>query len=354
MRHAQPACALMITATLAATFTVSSAQKEASVEPAQTRQETTTPAAPPAFSEWLQGLLAEARKRGYSEQVLAEALGDIEPAEHIIQSDRSQAELTPGFDRYFKARVTPKLVRQGRQLGAQHRMLLRQVAERYGVQPRIVLAVWGMESRYGRAMGRVPVFQALVTLAWEPRRSDFFRGELFDALSIVANGDITANRMKGSWAGAMGQTQFMPSSYLKHAVDFDGDGRRDIWSSTADALASIANYLQSYGWHPDATWGREVRVTDEIGAQIDSTVPMRTAGCSAARNMTVRIPLKEWRKLGVRRVDGGPLPNSDLPASLVRTDARDFLVYQNYDALLGYNCAHYYALTVGLLADRLR
>ena len=159
--------------------------------------------------------------------------------------------------------------------------------------------------------------------------------------------------MTGSWAGAMGQTQFMPSSYLRFAVDFDGDDRRDIWKSTPDALASMANYLKGFGWKNDETWGREVTISDDAQAAI-AKIPKRTEGCYATRNMSERRPLAEWQKLGVRKTDGGALPAVDIEAGLVDVGERKFLVYSNYDAIIGYNCAHYYALTVGLLADRLR
>ena len=198
------------------------------------------------------------------------------------------------------------------------------------------------------------MFQALATLAWEPRRSDFFRGELFDALTMVERGHADTESMTGSWAGAMGHPQFMPSSYLKFAEDFDRDGRRDIWWSVSDALASIANYLGEWGWDDEFTWGREVRVTAAARARIDQEIPPRTEGCFAMRNMTERVPLTEWQRLGVRRVNGRALPTADVTAGLVTTDTRSFLVYENYDAILRYNCAHYYALTVALLADQLR
>jgi membrane-bound lytic murein transglycosylase B len=160
--------------------------------------------------------------------------------------------------------------------------------------------------------------------------------------------------MTGSWAGAMGHPQFMPSSYLKFAEDFDRDGRRDIWKSTPDALASIANYLEESGWDDDFTWGREVRVTPAARARIDQDTTKRTEGCFAMRNMTERIPLIEWQRLGVRLPNGGALPKADVKAGLVTTDRRTFLVYENYDAILRYNCAHYYALTVAMLADQIR
>lgn len=306
------------------------------------------------FDDWLQELVNEARDRGFSDDLIEQTLAGLEPLPRVITNDRSQAELVVGFERYYRTRVTPPFVRRGRELARAHRGLLGRIEEKYGVQRRFVLAIWGIETRYGRVTGGTPVFQALATLAWEPRRADFFRGELFDALSMVSRGHIDARSMTGSWAGAMGQPQFMPSSYLKYAEDFDRDGRRDIWRSTADALASIANYLGGWGWNDEFTWGREVRLTPEVREAVAQQTTRRTDGCYAMRNMTERIPLDDWRRLGVRRADGQALPDADVRAGLVETDTRSFLVYENYDAILRYNCAHYYALTVALLADQIR
>ena len=306
------------------------------------------------FDEWLEALTAEARERGYSQAVIEQTLAGLTPLERVIQNDRSQAELIVGFERYYRSRISPRFVRQGRDLASQHRRLLMSIERTYDVQRRFVLAIWGIETRYGRLKGNVPIFQALATLAWEPRRSEYFRGELFDALTMVSKGHIEAKSMTGSWAGAMGNPQFMPSSYLKFAEDFDRDGRRDIWRSTGDSLASIANYLKQWGWDDEFTWGREVRLTPAVRARIETDVARRTEGCYAMRNMTERVPLKEWRRLGVRRIDGRALPAVDVKAGLVTTDTRSFLVYDNYDAILRYNCAHYYALTVALLADQIR
>ena len=310
--------------------------------------------APKPFANWLSDLTEEARQRGFSDALVEETLSGLEPIERVVQADRSQAELNPGFNRYLSTRLTKAMVKRGKELSRQHGSLLRNVERQFEVQPRVLVAIWGLESRYGRLTGRIPVFQALATLAWEPRRASLFRGELFNALTMVQRGHIDAPSMTGSWAGAMGQTQFMPSSYLDYAVDFDGDGRRDIWKSTGDALASIANYLKGYGWDGDETWGREVRVSDEVREEIARAIPKRTEGCYALRNMTERRPLAEWQKIGVRLLDGKPLPKAAMPAGLVDVGERTFLVYPNYDAILGYNCAHYYALTVALLSDRLR
>ena len=310
--------------------------------------------APPPFSDWLVALRQEARDKGYSDALLNQTLEGLAPLEHVVQSDRSQAELNPGFARYLSTRLTNTMIRRGKEMAVQHQTVLAQVERKYDVQRRFLLALWGMETRYGRVTGNTPVFQALATLAWEPRRATYFRGELFNALTMVQRGHIDAPSMTGSWAGAMGQTQFMPSSYLTYAVDFDGDGRRDIWKSTGDALGSIANYLKGFGWNSDETWGREVKVSAAVRGEIARTIPRRTEGCYAVRNMTERRPLAEWQKLGVRLTNGRALPRAAIRAGLVDVGQRTFLVYPNYDAILAYNCAHYYALTVALLSDRLR
>ena len=313
------------------------------------------PPEPPPFDEWLAQLIEEADDKGFEDPLIRQTLVGLEPLPRVIQADRSQAELNPGLDRYLSTRLTRPVITRGREQLRQHAALLTRIEREFGVQRRFVVAIWGMETRYGRITGREPIFRALATLAWEPRRAAYFREELFNALRMVQRGHIEAKSMVGSWAGAMGQPQFMPSSYLKHAVDFDDDGRRDIWRSVPDALASIANYLKSYDWQDDETWGREVRVSAQARERITEEVKMRTEGCFAVRNMTARRDLEDWDEFGVRRADGKPLPRADVEASLVTTgDKRTFLVYRNYEAILGYNCAHYYALSVAMLGDRLQ
>jgi membrane-bound lytic murein transglycosylase B len=312
------------------------------------------PASPPPFTDWLADLTREARERGFSEALVQQTLSGLEPLHRVVESDRSQAELNPGFSRYLSTRLTRTMVQRGQDLGREHRALLGRIERKFDVQRRFLLAIWGLETRYGRVTGNIPVFQALATLAWEPRRSTMFRGELFNALTMVQRGHIEPASMTGSWAGAMGQPQFMPSSYMQYAVDFDGDSRRDIWKSTPDTLASIANYLKGFNWNGLETWGREVRLTADARQLVADQIPERTEGCYARRNMTERRPLEEWRKLGLRLANGSPLPKADIEAGLVDVGERAFLVYPNYDAILGYNCAHYYALSVGLLGDSLR
>lgn len=312
------------------------------------------PSPPQSFEAWRDELIVEARERGFSDRLIEEALSTLQPRPIVLERDRGQAEVTLTFERYFQTRVTPRVIQRGRALARQQEALLRRIEQEYGVPASVVLAIWGMESRFGQNTGVTPVFQALATLAWEPRRAQFFRGELFNALMMVSGGYVEVSTMTGSWAGAMGQPQFMPSSYLQYAVDFDKDGRRDIWRSTPDTLASIANYLSGRGWTRGEIWGREVEVAPRVRSHVERTVPLRTVGCSALRDMTEARPLAEWQELGVRRLGGGSLPASALDASLATIGNRDFLMYQNYEALLGYNCAHHYALSVAFLAERLR
>ena len=304
------------------------------------------------FPEWLDGLKAEARSRGFSDAIIESTISGIEPIQRVVENDRAQAEVVLTFERYYASRVTPLVIRRGREAARANRTLLTRIERTYGVSRQFILAIWGMESRYGRNAGNVPVFQALATLAWEPRRADFFRGQLFDAMTMVQRGYIRPGTMTGSWAGAMGQPQFMPSSYLEYAVDFDRDGDRDIWRSAPDTLASIANYLRGYGWEKGLTWGREVSLPEGVRETI--TVPLRTEGCSSRRTMTEYRPLAEWRRLGLRRADGGPLPQANVNAAFADLAGKSYLLYQNYDTLLGYNCAHLYALSVAMLSDRLK
>ena len=347
------AFALLVTAPQVSTQTTTADQTTPGVLATGISVPTVTVDAPKSFDDWLADLRTEALSKGFSDGLIEETLTGLTPLERVIQRDRSQAELNPGFSRYANARITKAMVTRGKDMLAENKALLHRAEQEFGVPARVLVAFWGIESRFGRIQGSTPVFQALATLAWEPRRATYFRNELFDALTMVQRGHIDAGTMTGSWAGAMGQTQFMPSSYLKFAVDFDGDDRRDIWKSTPDTLASMANYLKGFGWKRDETWGREVKVSADAARAI-ATIPKRTDGCYAQRNMTERRPLTQWQKLGVRRADGGSLPKANVQAGLVDVGDRKFLVYQNYDAIIAYNCAHYYALTVGLFADRLK
>jgi membrane-bound lytic murein transglycosylase B len=306
----------------------------------------------PSFAEWLDGIRTEALARGIREDIVQLALDGIEePLPVVIERDRAQAELVLPLETYISRQLSQARIRTARSRFSEHRDLLDRVAAAYDVPARVIVAIWGIESNFGQFTGVRPTVAALATLAWDPRRSSLFRRELFNALEILNRGDVTLAELRGSWAGAMGQPQFMPSSYLRYAEDFDGDGRRDIWSTAADVFASVANYLKGYGWTPGERWGREVRVSPQSAGRIAAGVDRRGGSCSARRDMTVPLPLEEWQRLGVRPVEGDRLPSADITASLVSGATRHFLVYRNYDVLLEYNCAHAYALTVSLLAD---
>lgn len=308
------------------------------------------------FEAFLAEVRTEALQKGIKANVVQTALTGVEPVMRIIERDRNQAEFKLSFATYRDRVITPANVQRGQKLRDDHQALLRQVTQRYGVQPRFVLAIWGIETRYGAVKADVPLMHSLATLAFDRRRSSYFRNELFSALTMLDRGYIDFPTMKGSWAGAMGQPQFMPSSYLAYAEDFDSDGRRDIWGNTGDVFASIANYLAKHGWNTSQTWGREVRISPELQKSLANYAREGRSGCRAIDQMTRDMSLEEWSKLGVRRADGGELPKAQQSGALVQPDGAGgptFLVYGNYRSILRYNCAHHYALTVSLLADRL-
>jgi membrane-bound lytic murein transglycosylase B len=305
----------------------------------------------PGFDTWLDEVRTEARKKGISEDVIKSALSDVTPVQRILKRDRNQAEFKLTLDTYMKRVITTNNVTRGRNMAQKHHELLKKISARYGVQPRFVLAIWGIETRFGLVKASMPVIPAVATLAFDRRRSKYFRQQLCSVLWMLHHGHIDLPNLKGSWAGAMGQPQFMPSSYLAYAQDFDGDGRRDIWNNTGDVLASIANYLAKHRWSADQTWGREVRLPDNFASVIGPGERRAARGCRA-KTSKLRA-LKDWQGLGVRRVDGSNLPTRKIEASLVRQDGRAFLVYRNYASVMAYNCAHLYALTVGILSDRI-
>jgi membrane-bound lytic murein transglycosylase B len=323
---------------------------EAAASPEQAGQDRVTSAN--GFEQWLDEVRSEAIERGIRPEIVDKAFDGLQPLDVVIERDAEQAEFTLTLDRYLRRRLTSRIVREAHRYAVAHRALLTRVSEIYGVSPQVIVAVWGLESNFGRFSGVRPTIAALATLAYDGRRAEFFRAELLAALEILNRGDIALERLKGSWAGALGQPQFMPSVYLASAEDFDGDGRRDIWTSLPDVFASIARYLRDHGWVTGERWGREVRLPRAVD-ELVKEAPLRTAGCSALRETSEPLPLSRWRELGVRTLSGGALPPADVDASLVRAGSRNFLVYANYGVLIAYNCAHAYALSVGLLSDRL-
>ena len=303
------------------------------------------------FGPWLEEVRREALARGVASATVDDAFHGLSPVERVLERDRAQAEFRLSLDAYLKRRHGGDTVRMARRMINRYPTLLRRVHREYSVDPRILVAVWGLESNFGRFAGVRPTIPVLATLAWDGRRGEFFRGQLLDALAIVDRGDIELSQLKGSWAGAIGQVQFMPSSYLAWAVDFDKDGRRDVWKSMPDVFASIANYLQAHGWG-EGRWGYAVRVPDDAGERV-ATVPLRDRGCRAVRDLSQPRALRDWRRIGLRLATGAAVPDSARDASLLQIENRAYLVTANYEALLGYNCAHTYALSVALLADKL-
>lgn len=296
-------------------------------------------AAPGSFESFTASVKADALNRGISSAVLNQAFAGVQPNQRVIELDRKQPEFTMTWDQYRARIISPQRLTDGRDNYARNRTLLQNIESRYGVDSGVVLGIWGLESNFGTKTGGFGVIEALSTLAWEGRRASFFRSQLMDSLRILQSGDITPARMTGSWAGAMGQPQFMPDSYLRFAVDYDGDGRRDIWGSRADALASIANYLARSGWRAGEPWGQPVLVP---------------AGLAAQTGRDNRRTLAEWTRLGVRRADGSAFGRSDVSGAVVIPDGSSgeaFMVYPNFTAIRRYNPSDFYALAVGLLGN---
>jgi lytic murein transglycosylase len=311
----------------------SSAQPGAASEEARSEQQ--------RFAEWVVRFRESARAAGINEATLHEALDPVQLRPHAVQADRAQPEFTRTLWDYLDAVVSAKRIATGQQKLIDFRAEADAATARYGVPGPVLMAVWGIESNFGGNYGDVPVIDALATLGFEGRREAWARDELLAALKILQSGDIARDRMVGSWAGAMGQTQFMPSSFLAYAVDADGDGRRDIWGSMADVLSSTANFLARSGWQASEPWGLEVQLP---------------AGFDPARaDAGVRQPAAQWSSEGVVAIDGTPLPAMADASILQPAGARGpaFIVGRNYRAILRYNNSTSYALTVGLLSQRI-
>ncbi len=303
-----------------------------------------TPAELAQFRQCMRNLRAPALAAGVQPTAFDQYALSISPDMGVLPLLNRQPEFsTPLWD-YLAALVDSRRIREGKERLVTHARLLEQVSARYGVDPATVVAVWGVESDYGQNFGRRPLLQSLATLACFGRRQAFFRSELHETLKILQRGDVTVENLKGSWAGAFGHTQFMPSTYNRIAVDMDGDGRRDLVGSIPDALGSTANYLVRSGWRTGQPWGYEVRLPAGFNASL------------AGR--TQRRPLREWQAMGIRRIDGGniALPADTRAAVLIPTGIQGpaFIVFKNYDAIYSYNAAESYALAIALLADALR
>ncbi len=292
-----------------------------------------------SFAAFVNGVKAEARRAGLREMTLQQAFAGVEPNQKVIELDRRQPEFTLTWPEY-RARVLPESrLQAARENYARERPLLARVEERYGVDPLIIMGIWGVESAFGANKGSYRLIEALSTLAWEGRRAAYFRSELINALRILDQGDVTPAHMTGGYAGAMGQPQFMPSSFLRFAVDFDGDGRRDIWDSKADVFGSVGNYLAKNGWRRGEPWAQPVWLPpgfDTAAAQRDN-----------------RRSLDEWMRIGVRRLDGRELGRADVQGAVVVPSGAEpgegFMTYSNFNVIRRYNPSDFNALAVGLL-----
>lgn len=301
-------------------------------------------AAEPAqdFASWLAALRNEALASGISNTTLQNSLDKVAaPIPRVLELDRSQPEFVQTFTAYMRNHISDARIARGRRLLQEHAELFARLEREYGVQPHYLVAFWALESNFGDQTGGFSVIEALATLAYDPRRSDFFRSELLTALRILEAGHIAPERMSGSWAGAMGQCQFMPSTFANYAKDGDGDGRIDIWGSVPDVMTSAANYLAKSGWKAGERWGREVILPADFDFALADT--------------SVRKTVTEWNELGVRRADGSPLGESDLMGSIVLPAGAAgpaFLGYDNFRTIMVWNRSIFYAISVGHLADR--
>ena len=294
------------------------------------------------FSTWLSEFKQEARARGISQATLDSALGNVQATPHVIELDRKQPEFVDTFTQYFERRVTPRQVARGQALLSEHQTLFDEVEKRYGVPRQILAAFWGLETNYGNTTGNTPIPAALATLAFDGRRSTFFRAELFDALAIIEAGHVAAAEMKGSWAGAMGQMQFIPSTYRRYAVDGDNDGRINLWSSLPDALHSAGNYLNQIGWKPGEPAALTMRLPETFNPRY--------------ARLSYRRSLAEWQSAGVVLANGESLGALTGPASIILPQgARGpaFMVFDNFDVILQWNRSVSYALSVALLAEQI-
>ena len=311
----------------------------------------------PSFSEYIVQLKEEAIAKGFEEELLETSFAKVKFHQRAVKADRSQPENVETLDTYLPKRVPKWKVKRAREMYKKHKDLLIQVSEKYSVQPRFIVALWGLETNFGKIMGNYNVISALSTLAYEGRRETFFKKQLWAALTILEEGHIKIENMKGSWAGAMGQNQFMPTSFVAYAVDGDGDGKKDIWTNQADVFSSMANYLKQEGWNDELTWGRYVKIPENFDYSL--AIPKNTGSRSKWLKAWAKTEksLLQWQELGIRRSDGTNLPNVDVTAALVFPDdhnGRAYLAYDNYKSLMHWNLSYYFVSSVGHLSDRIK
>ena len=307
-----------------------------------------------SFEHYVKTLKQEALQRGYSQTLVNEVFASLRHYKSAVVADKKQPEFTETLDTYLPKRVSKQRIALARKYYKEHQQELDAIGQKYGVQPRFIVALWGLESSFGKFMGNYSVPSALATMAYDGRREAFFRAEFFLALDILQQGHVKLADMKGSWAGAMGQSQFMPSAFMSYAQDGDGDGHINIWQSRSDAFASIANYLKTQGWDNSQTWGREVRVPPHF--DFANVIPKGSKDRAQWLQWWAKSErsLAAWNSLGVRTKDGKTLPQRDIKAAMVMPDdeqGRVYLAYSNYQTLMHWNRSYYFVTSVGYLAD---
>ena len=315
-----------------------------------------------AFNQWLNELKNEAIKRGFDANLVQSALGNAKPIKRVLKSDRAQPEFKETYQQYINKRVSSWRIRKGRQYLDKHGAAMMTVVEHYGVPARFIAAIIGVETNYGSVELKQATFDALVTLAYDSRRGARFRKEIFAALEIVQKQNvIDVNDFKSSWAGALGIPQFMPTTFLSFAVDFDKDGDKDIWTHGPDLWALVANYLSHYDWDANQTWARKVMLPRKGMHALENDKENKVALPKACQHYKKHLQgwrhLSDWTESGVMRMNGVRLPDVVIPASLLITERsylHGYLVYNNFCSLMRYNPSFKYALSVGVLADALK
>nr|WP_247682389.1 lytic murein transglycosylase [Pseudoalteromonas sp. MMG013] len=308
------------------------------------------------FDLYVNALKQEAQQKGYEQSLIDEAFATAKFKKKVIKADKNQPEVVETLETYLPKRVPQWKIDRARKLYKKHQVELEKIAQEFGVQARFIVALWGLESNFGRIQGGYSVISSLVTLAFDGRREALYKRQLWAALDILKNGHISLEKFKGSWAGAMGQTQFMPTSFNAYAVDYDKDGRKDIWTTELDAFASIANYLKQAGWNDDLTWGRQVKLPEGLNSEYVLKRGTKTRKQWLEYWKDSERSLAKWQSLGLRKADGTNLPLVDITAALVMPDdinGRMYLAYDNYKALMHWNRSYYFATSVGYLSDRI-
>jgi membrane-bound lytic murein transglycosylase B len=334
--------------------TAPAAKNQAAVAEVPTALPTQATVTKGSFESYVAALKQEALEKGYSKALVDEVFASLRHYQSAVVADKKQPEFTETLDTYLPKRVSKQRIDLARKYYKEHQKELEAIGQKYGVQPRFIVALWGLESSFGKFMGNYSVPSALATMAYDGRRETFFKSEFFLALDILQQGHVKLADMKGSWAGAMGQSQFMPSAFMSYAQDGDGDGHINIWQSRTDAFASIANYLKTRGWDNSQTWGREVKVPKNF--DFSYVIPKGSKDRTQWLEWWAKSErsLAAWQTLGVRTTEGKALPARDLKAALVMPDdekGRVYLAYSNYQTLMHWNRSYYFVTSVGYLAD---